>query len=65
VVVNPAVFKEGIMSLPWEICSTEAEGMCECPSNVATEVSKSHSSEESSVMEEERRAESLEQVSFL
>lgn len=39
--------------------------MSECPSNVTkTEVSRSHSSEEAFVMKVERRAESLEQLSF-
>jgi hypothetical protein len=40
-------------------------GMSECPSNgKKTEVSRSHSSVEASVMEVERRAESLKQESL-
>ena len=55
------------MSLPWEICFTVVEGggMSECPSNEnRAEVSRGRSSEEASVTEVERRAESLEQGSF-
>ena len=54
------------MSLPWEICFfSRGRGMRECPSyGNETEVSRSHSSEETFVMKAERRAESLKQESF-
>ena len=54
------------MSLPWEICFFYGGGgMRECRNKVKkTEVSRCHSSEEVSVMEIERRAESLKQESF-
>ena len=54
------------MRLPWEICFFYGGGgMSECPNNGnETEVSRSHSSEETFVMKAERRAESLKQESF-
>ena len=55
-------------SLPWEICFRVYRRRGHARMMRATikeaEVSRSHSSEESFVMKEERRAESLKRVSF-